>query len=146
LVLDKISRIGKFLGWQMVKWLASLMLLFAVTGHIWAGACVCFDEHSDEHSCCKPDESGNLSLSGKSCCSSDCEAIAGSEIPSNKSSERVSPELTLKESKSRPSVISWVPPLPVVERKSASTNRLGHRLKFARPPAPLYLRHHSFLI
>ncbi|MDI1242530.1 MAG: hypothetical protein PSX80_11470 [bacterium] len=129
----------------MLKWVTSLLLLFALTGQVWAGVCGCFEDHDDSHSCCKPDKSGKDSLAAPPCCSADCESIVSSQIP-GKNTDRISQDSSSKEiAPAANSAFSPVLPLAVY-----STVRplklLGHRLKLARPPDALYLRHHSFLI
>jgi len=129
----------------MLKWVTSLLLFIALTGQVWAGVCACFDDHNDSHSCCKPDKSGKDALAAPPCCSADCESITRSQIP-GKNTDRVSQDSWSKEiapeakSAFRPTL-----PLPVRSIEQHS-KLLGHRLKLARPPNALYLRHNSFLI
>lgn len=130
----------------MVKWVTSLLLLLAVSGQVWAGVCGCFDEHGDSDSCCKPDKSGKPSLAAPPCCSADCESVASSQIP-GKNVERVSPESVAKEIKLGSTLAFDVQlPLALARSTASTTHSFGHRLKYARPPDALYLRHHSFLI
>jgi len=130
----------------MLKRVTSLLLLFALTGQVWAGVCGCFDDHNDSHSCCRPDKSGKDSLAAPPCCSADCESMTGSQVP-GKNADRISPDAASKQIAPDP-VSAFRHALPRVVRLDVRpSNVLGnHRLKHARPPDALYLRHHSFLI
>ncbi len=130
---------------RMLKWVTSMLLLVSLTGQVWAGVCGCFEDHNDSHSCCKRDKSGKDSIAAPPCCSEDCESITVSQI-SGKNTDRVSQDSWSKEiapvAKSafrptRPRAISFT---------VQPSKLLGHRLKLARPPDALYLRHNSFLI
>jgi len=129
----------------MLKWVTSLLLFIALTGQVWAGVCGCFDDHGDSHSCCKPDKSGKDSLAAPPCCSDDCESIASSQIP-GKNSDRVSPDSQVKQIAPEPRDHVRFEQPKTLTRSIAPSKLLGNRLKLARPPDALYLRHNSFLI
>ena len=139
--------LGAFiLSVRMVKWITSLLLLLAVTGQVWAGVCACIEDHNDSHSCCKPDKSGKSSFSAKPCCSSDCESISSSQIPGKKSERLLSDAQSQQQISDVPGK-SWFAFSIVDTRAYIPLPKLrGDRLKLARPPDALYLRHHSFLI
>ncbi|MGD9631058.1 MAG: hypothetical protein AB7V18_17610 [Pyrinomonadaceae bacterium] len=130
---------------RMLKWVTSLLLFFALTGQVWAGACGCFDSHSDSHSCCKPDKSGKDSLAAPPCCPRDCESVTGSQMP-GKNSDRVSPVSQVELVSSEARTAFWPARHIITARAFAWSARLEQRLKLARPPDALYLRHNSFLI
>lgn len=130
---------------RMLKWVTSLLLFFALTGQVWAGACGCFDSHSDSHSCCKPDKSGKDSLAAPPCCPRDCESITGSQMP-GKNADRVAPVSQVEMVASVGRTAFWPARHIMTARAVANSPRLGNRLKLARPPEALYLRHNSFLI
>ena len=136
---------GFIIDLRMLKWVTSLLLFIALTGQVWAGVCACFDDHNDSHSCCKPDKSGKDSLSTPPCCSDDCESIAGSQIP-GKSTDRVLQDSQVKQIAPEPRVYFRFEEPIIRPRSAPSSNLLGNRLKLARPPDALYLRHNSFLI
>lgn len=129
----------------MLKRVSSLLILVALTGQVWAGVCGCFDDHNDSHSCCKPDKSGKDSLAAPPCCSADCDSVTGSQIP-GKATDRVLQDSSSKEiAPEAKSAFRPTPPLAV--RSTIRPSKMpGHRLKLARPPDALYLRHNSFLI
>ena len=136
---------GFIISLRMLKWVTSLLLFVALTGQVWAGVCGCFDDHGDSHSCCKPDKSGKDSLAAPPCCSDDCESIASSQIP-GKNAERVSPDSHVKQIAPEPrGYVRFERPI-ILSRFTAPSKLLGNRLKLARPPDALYLRHNSFLI
>ena len=136
---------GFIISLRMLKWVTSLLLFVALTGQVWAGVCGCFDDHNDAHSCCKPDKSGKDSLAAPPCCSDDCESIASSQIP-GKNTDRVSQDLQVKQIAVEPRVYVRFEQPVVLARSTAPSKLFGNRLKLARPPDALYLRHNSFLI
>lgn len=122
-----------------------MLLLLSLAGQVWAGVCGCVDETNDSHNCCKPDKSGKDSLAAPPCCSGDCESITSSQIP-GKNTDRISKDLWSKQmvpgAKS-----AFRPTLPLADRSIEWLSKpTGHRLKLARPPDALYLRHSSILI
>ena len=130
----------------MVRWITSLFLLLAFTGQVWAGVCACTEDHGDSHSCCKPDKSGKSTFSAKPCCSSDCESISGSQIPGKKSERVLSDPQSQQQPPDVPPAAWFAYPLSETRANSLLPKLQGDRLKLARPPDALYLRHHSFLI
>ena len=133
-------------GWKMAKWVTCLVLLIALTGQVWAGVCVCLDDHSDVHSCCKPDENGKSSMAAKGCCSSDCESISSSQTPGKSNSEVSFSKLSAKQKAVHDTAATWSADRSLPKFHSSPILLFGNRLKLARPPSQLYLRHNSLLI
>ena len=129
----------------MVKWVASLVMLFALTGQVLAGVCGCLHQRKDTHSCCKPDKSRKTSISARGCCSPECGVMSTSKTPANKSSNVSTAQVDLKQMNVASSTMSWLTRVTVVREKATSLY-FRHRHTLARPPDALYLRHHSFLI
>ena len=129
----------------MVKWIASLVMLSALTGQVLAGVCGCLHERKEAHSCCMPDKSGKTSMSAKGCCSPECDMMSTSKTQANKSSNVSTAKVDLKPVAVAPSTASWLPRITLVRENATSLYFLhGHTL--ARPPDALYLRHNSLLI
>ena len=122
------------------------MLLLAITGHVWAGVCGCFDDHSDSDPCCKPAGSDRTSAAAKPCCVTDCGSVANSQIP-GKNTERVSVDASYHFKPLVSTSESFFAAALLLTPKFTYTASPGqHRLKLARPPDALYLRHNAFLI
>jgi hypothetical protein len=129
----------------MSKWLTSLVLLFTLAGQALGGVCGCLGDVPDVHSCCKREFGGKTSLAAKGCCSSDCESVSTQKSPRKGNWDVSAVEFAAK---IRPALnYRHFPPVPAY---ASSPYRdfpsPKHRLKPPRPPDPLYLRHHSFLI
>lgn len=130
----------------MLKWITSVILLLTVTGQVWAGICGCFDDHSGVDLCCKSDESGKASFSAKTCCAADCASISSNDTPGQAGSDR-SASKPYSSDKLVPVVAAVRPAVMIIPLRPAMNRaEFGHRLKFARPPTLLFVRHSSFLI
>ena len=127
----------------MLKRLAAIIFVLAVTGQAFAGVCGCFAIEGRHHSCCKPAKVTGEAVRPKGCCDTEC-LKRSAELTSQSRTEA-----TVKINfEARPTTAA-VPTFsfePVVADSYVTISQFAdHRLKYSRPPE-LYLRHHAFLI
>jgi len=127
----------------MLKRVATLIFVLAVTGQAFAGVCGCFAIEAKMHSCCKPHNAKRDSLYPKGCCDDECLTRASERTSQGRAEVLTKITVAAKAGSAPAQAFSF---LPIATRTEPTISPFSdHRLKYSRPPE-LYLRNHAFLI